>query len=248
MQGWIKLYRQILECDLWIGLDGEEDEPFDRRSAWIDLLLRANHRDKTFLFDGKNIVVGRGQLITSVRKLASRWHWGKDKTLRYLRSLENLNMIERVSDSRKTLITIVKYDVYQGEDDTDATVNRQLADSKQTVTSHKQEYKECKEVINIYMSFPLKDGTEYDIDEDFVNQMKELYPKVDVEKELLAMKGWLIGNPSKRKTKKGMPRFITGWLGRGKDVKAEEPKKDKFKNFEGREIDFDELEKELWGK
>lgn len=93
-RGWIKLHRQILECDIWIGFDEEPDEPFDRRSAWIDLLLRANHRDKEFLFDGQMIVVGRGQLITSVRKLAARWHWGKDKTLRFLRTLEQLNMIE----------------------------------------------------------------------------------------------------------------------------------------------------------
>lgn len=242
-KGWIKLYRQILECDLWIGLDDEPDEPFDKRSAWIDLLLRANHRDKNIIFDGQEIVCSRGQLITSVRKLAARWHWGKDKTLRYLRYLEQMQMIEKASDSRKTLITIVKYDLFQGSEESDATVDRQLTDSKQTVTSHKQEYKECKEV-NIYMSFPLKDGTEYDIDEDFVNQMKELYPKVDVEKELLAMKGWLIGNPSKRKTKKGMPRFITGWLGRDRKTDSSQPKpQTKFSNFEERKYNFEELEK-----
>ena len=33
--GWIKLHRKIQECDLW----SSEDEPFDRRSAWVDLLF-----------------------------------------------------------------------------------------------------------------------------------------------------------------------------------------------------------------
>lgn len=59
------------------------------------------------------------------------------------------------------------------------------------------------------------------------------------------MKGWLIGNPSKRKTKKGMPRFITGWLGRDKKTTdtPPTPTPKKFKNFDERKIDFAELEK-----
>ena len=130
--GWISLHRKLQECDIWL-----DDEPFDRRSAWIDLLLSANHEDKGLIFDGHRIIVERGQLITSVRKLSAKWHWGKDKTLAYLRLLEELQMIERKADSRKTLLTIVNYDIYQNEDLNERTVNRQSTDSQQTVSRHR---------------------------------------------------------------------------------------------------------------
>lgn len=130
-KGWIKLYRQIQDCEIWFC---DQEEPFDRRSAWIDLLLLANHRDKNTIFDGKAIVIQRGKYLCSVRKLAERWGWGKDKTLNYLRLLENLGMIKKESDSRKTLLTIVNYDIYQGEDTDSQTVNRQSTDSQQTVS------------------------------------------------------------------------------------------------------------------
>ena len=111
MDGWIKLHRQIQECDLW----ESEEEPFDRRSAWIDLLLLANHRDKQIIFDGKPLTVGEGQRITSYRKLANRWNWSVERVKRYLKLLETLGMIKRESDNRKTLLTIVNYSKFQNE-------------------------------------------------------------------------------------------------------------------------------------
>ena len=149
-QGWIKLYRQIRECDIW--LDGEES--FDRRSAWIDLLLSANHKDKQIIFDGKIIIVGRGQYVTSVRKLASRWGWGNQKTLKYLRLLEELGMITKESDNRRTLLTIVNYEVFQSTDNTDGTETErsQNADRTQTErksTTNKNEKNEKNEKNNI---------------------------------------------------------------------------------------------------
>ena len=108
--GWIKLHRQIQDCEIW-----DNDNPFDDRSAWIDLLLLVNHRDKSTIFDGKPITVCRGQRITSIRKLAERWNWSYKRTRNYLMLLEQLKMITRESDNKKSLITIVNYDIYQDE-------------------------------------------------------------------------------------------------------------------------------------
>lgn len=132
-EGWISIHRKIRECDIW-----DYDEPFTRRDAWIDLLLLANHRDKDTIFDGKRITIKRGQYLTSVRKLSKEWQWGKNKTLAYLRLLEECEMIRRDADSRRTLITIVNYDIYQNEDVAQRTVRGQLRDSKGTVTGHRQ--------------------------------------------------------------------------------------------------------------
>jgi len=49
--------------------------------------------------------------------------------------------------------------------------------------------------------------------EDKHNEYKELY-NIDLIKEYKKMKIWLDDNPTKRKTTKGYPRFISSWLSR----------------------------------
>lgn len=62
------------------------------------------------------------------------------------------------------------------------------------------------------ISMPLNDGTEYPIFDNDVKEWEKLYPAVDVLQELRNARGWLLGNPTRRKTKSGINRFITGWL------------------------------------
>ena len=141
--GWIKLSRQIQECDL---LWDSFDEPFDRRSAWIDLLLMANHRDKEIMFNGKTIIVERGQRITSMRALAEKWHWSREKVKRYLDLLESENMIIRESDRRRTLLTIVNYSKFQDEQATDEPpIEPQNEPQNEPQKSHRQSH---RQVIN----------------------------------------------------------------------------------------------------
>ena len=130
MPGWIKIHRQIQNCLIW------DDKPFNMASAWIDLLLLANHEDKETIFDKKPILVKRGQRITSVRELSARWGWGKDKTLRFLRLLEREKMIVKDSDSRRTLLTIVNYGIYQDCETENETVIRTLTGQSQATNKN----------------------------------------------------------------------------------------------------------------
>ena len=50
-----------------------------------------------------------------------------------------------------------------------------------------------------------------------VRMMLMLYPAVDVMQELRKMKGWCDSNPAKRKTRRGIKRFINNWLSRQQD-------------------------------
>lgn len=59
---------------------------------------------------------------------------------------------------------------------------------------------------------PLNDGSEYSVTVDQLNEWRSLYPAVDVEQELRKMRGWLNANKTKRKTRKGIERFIANWL------------------------------------
>lgn len=64
----------------------------------------------------------------------------------------------------------------------------------------------------------LNDKAEYPIYQSDVNEWAELYPAVDVMQELRKMKGWCKDNPSKRKTKRGIRRFVNSWLARQQDA------------------------------
>lgn len=64
------------------------------------------------------------------------------------------------------------------------------------------------------IGLPLIDGSEFPITASQVEEFSRLYPAVDVNQGLRAMRGWLIGNPKNKKTKGGVMRFVTGWLGK----------------------------------
>ena len=64
------------------------------------------------------------------------------------------------------------------------------------------------------IELPLNDGSMFPVLQDFVDEMAKLYPSVDIQQQFNAMKGWLIGNPSRRKTRSGIKKFITAWLSR----------------------------------
>lgn len=63
----------------------------------------------------------------------------------------------------------------------------------------------------------LNDKTEYPIYKSKVDEWSELYPNVNVIQELRKMKGWLDANPTKKKTKRGILKFVNSWLCREQD-------------------------------
>ena len=67
------------------------------------------------------------------------------------------------------------------------------------------------------ISFILNDKSQYPIRQAQVDEWRGLYPAVDIMQELRKMAGWLDANPSKRKTKRGILRFVNGWLAREQD-------------------------------
>ncbi len=83
MEGWISIYRQIIDNWIW-----KSNEPFDKRSAWIDLLLMVNHKKEEIVFDNTKITIERGQKITSLEKLSKRWKWSRHKVSNFLNRLE----------------------------------------------------------------------------------------------------------------------------------------------------------------
>lgn len=118
-KGWIKIYRQIQDCCIW-----QRNEPFDSRSAWIDLLLTATHSERKLIINNEVVRIRRGSFVTSIVKLSHKWQWSRTKTTRFINLLESEQMINTKRTPKGTLITIVKYDVFQGNEiDSDTTVD-----------------------------------------------------------------------------------------------------------------------------
>ncbi len=67
------------------------------------------------------------------------------------------------------------------------------------------------------ITLTLNDKSEFWIYGDQVEQWSQLFPAVDVLQELRKMKSWLDSNPSRRKTKRGILRFVNSWLSREQD-------------------------------
>lgn len=59
-----------------------------------------------------------------------------------------------------------------------------------------------------------KDGTDWQPTDEQIIGWQHAYPEVDIFAELNVMAVWLDSNQPKRKTERGMPRFVNSWLSR----------------------------------
>lgn len=64
---------------------------------------------------------------------------------------------------------------------------------------------------------PLNDGTEWMPTAAEYEEYIRLYQGVNVASELRKMRAWCLSNPTKRKTKNGVKRFVNAWLAREQD-------------------------------
>ena len=159
--------------------------------------------------------------------MSLRWGWGNEKTLKYLRLLEQLKMIKRDSNNRRTLLTIENYDVYQNEPNTNRTQTerRPNADPAQTI-NEKNEKKNnnkrfVKPTVEEVRAYCLEKGLNLDA-ERFVNYYES--------------KGWVVGK-SPMKDWKAAAR---GWSSRATETTKQKQKTGNERNY-GKSF-FSELE------
>lgn len=146
MEGYIKLFRQLMENEIW-----KDSEPFCRRAAWVDLLMMANHEDHTVWDSGESIEVGRGEVNRSVKYLADRWHWSRGKVTRFLHDLEMNHMASTKRTGKRTAIVIENYSVWQDARTGKRTQNGHKTDTSRTVDGQLTDtYKKDKEGLKMF--------------------------------------------------------------------------------------------------
>lgn len=115
-QGWISLYRKIQNSFVWTNSD--------QLKLWLLILMKANHSENKFLFNGEELSVSKGQMVTGVNVLASDFNEGvkpvnrvAGRTLwRWLKKFEKEQMLSIKSTSKYSVITVLNWDEYQQND------------------------------------------------------------------------------------------------------------------------------------
>lgn len=125
---WIKLYRKLLVSPIF-----ENEKAL---KVWIWCMLKATHIKRDQLV-GKQIVhLEKGQFVTG-RKKASDELRMKDRTVYdYFKLLEELHMISINSNNKFSVITVEKWEEYQGikqQDNNETTTNQQQINTNKNV-------------------------------------------------------------------------------------------------------------------
>lgn len=128
-----------------------------------------------------------------------------------------LNSVGTINNDENHALTDKEYGL-EDEKPIDNNENHTLTKEKGGLSmvskvSEKEDLTERGEVVCKIM---LNQGV-HEVRERDVGEWQELYPAVDVKQELRKMVGWAKSNPSQRKTKKGINRFINNWLAREQD-------------------------------
>ncbi len=236
---YIKLYRSLLRWQWY------QDSNTVR--LFLHLLLSARYEDGfSYGIEEKRgqIVTGLKKLSqetglsvqslrTSLNKLKSTSEITIESTNKYsVITIVKYNEYQCVDDDESTNETTINSTNEQ------QTINKQVTNNQQLPKKGK-ESKEVKEkdkdlLLGAFASeppssqvaiieppavitFTLNTGDEHHVTQVQVDQWKEIYPGVDMLGELRKMKGWLIANPSRRKTKKGIDKFINNWLAKEQD-------------------------------
>lgn len=102
-EGWIKSYRSILEWEWW----GDHNTTI----LWIYILHAVNYEAKIW----RGIKIKPGQMITSVRHLAAETKLSVKNIRTSLYKLQLTNELAIKTTNKYTLLTVRKWQYYQGE-------------------------------------------------------------------------------------------------------------------------------------
>ena len=170
-EGFIPISRKLFNNFLW-----EEKREFSRAEAWIDLLQLARFEANSTkeIINGRVIEYKRGERPLSLRLLADRWKWSKNRVDKFLDLLVSERMITKrttqgtavrtdsgtACGTKQTIITICNYESYntvskkegqpsgQGKGHPPGQVEGQ---SRDKYNKNKKEY--IEKIISLFPSF-----------------------------------------------------------------------------------------------
>ena len=201
-KGWVKLWREQFTHEV------SERKPWCDGYAWSYLYSQANYKPGVMNFRNQYIPVERGQFITSILKLHQTFGWSRRRTIAYIISLSQRQMLTYRTTNRFIMITICNYEKFQGTEDENETTDG-TTDAQQMHT-----IKEVKEVRNKKArSFKTKRAVAL-ADDEFIEALKQnlAYKGIDIDREIGKLDAWLL-TPRGRGKMRTQQRLVA-WLNR----------------------------------
>ena len=246
---YIKIDRKILDWEWYKNIN--------TCRLFFHMLLIANWKEAKF----EGTTVPRGSFIRSIRKLSEETGLTEKEIRTAIKHLESTGEVASKGHNKYTVFTINNYDKYQIKGEQRANKRQTNGEQRATIEERKKERKEeynntsCSErkdspSLADVEAIPLNDGTEWNCPIDVYNECVRLYPAVDVRQAFRDMRAWCLSNMEKRKTRRGVKRFVNSWLSKEQDKSKSRPKEqgkpNKFHNFQGREYqNMTEMTKKL---
>lgn len=218
--------------------------PADSQALYMHLVLNADdegfvgnpetiRRMTGFSKDSLKLLIAKGFLISFQSGVVVVTHWEMQNKIQPSRKTKTIFTDEKglliVDEQGKYLIFNNSSEPCQQDADKMSEECQRVADkTSEQVSIGKDSI--GKDNINIItpetdksapegtgILIPLQDKTSYDVPADKIPMWKQAYPAVDIKQELWKIVSWCDANPKKRKTRRGIERFITGWLERAQN-------------------------------
>jgi hypothetical protein len=109
-RGHIKIARKFFDTDPW----WNKPRVYSEAEAWLDLIQLAAYRSTSFATLHGPLNLERGQLVASLRHLATRWKWSVKRVRGFLTIAQRTERIRAQRETQHgTLYLIENYDHYQ---------------------------------------------------------------------------------------------------------------------------------------
>ena len=107
-KGWISIHRKIFD-NIILKPKGK----YTRLEAWLWLLKETSYSDQKVNIGNEIYKVKSGQILRSQEKLRKQFKWGNTKLLNFFKLLQKEEMISVKTNSKTTMITILKFNELQ---------------------------------------------------------------------------------------------------------------------------------------
>ena len=216
--GWIKLHRKILDNPIFL-------KP-DLYQLFSYCLLRANHSEKKIIWNSKEEILEKGCFITGRKVIAGATGQSESAVYRKLKVLEKLNMITLKSNNKYSVVKVLNYSVYQGEEnESEQPLNNQRTTTEQPVNTDKNVKNEKNEKNDIYKGNQFNPPTT----EEVRAYCEERNNSVDATKwhDFYSSKGWMVGKNKMKDWKAAVRTWERNNQRGGQSPKPKQPNRPK---------------------
>ena len=149
MEGYIKLYRKIIESPVF------QNERLLKAFIWC--LAKATHKEREEIVGIKCVRLQKGQFVCGRKKAAEELGFPESTTWRYMKALESFGILDIKSNSKFSIVTVVNWEKYQCLDveyghQNEQEVSKKRTRSEQQVDTNKNDKNVKNDKEDIYTS------------------------------------------------------------------------------------------------